>query len=496
MGDIHWDKHSLYSLARDRLSGRRLIVVSNREPYIHTRSGGDITYRRPVSGLTEALDPVMRAAGGCWIAYGSGDADRQTVDSNDRIAVPPDKPEYTLRRIWLTEEEIAGYYRGFSNEGLWPLCHITFTPPVFRRTDWETYRDVNRKFADAVAEEITGTGDIVLVQDYHFALLPGMIKERVPGVTVGQFWHIPWVPGDIFRICPWRDELLEGMLGNDLLGFHIPGFCENFLETAGKIPGAETDPDTGTVTYKGKQTLVAPFPISVDFDGLTTGAWESTVDREMDILRRELKLEGKCVGIGMDRIDYTKGIPQRLEAIDRFLSDNPSYPGKVVFIQAGIPSRTGIGSYQQLASRVDEMAGEINAKYGNEQWRPLIMLSEQLTVERLNALRRLADFCIVSSLHDGMNLVAKEYVAARADGKGVLLLSEFTGAAEELRRALLINPYDIAGFANAIKTAIEMPGVEQEHRMKAMRETVSANNIYGWGANIVSRLVGFSEEHS
>jgi len=455
-------------------------------------SGDEIICKRPVSGLTEALDPVMRASKGTWIAYGSGDADRKVVDSRNRLAVPPEKPEYTLRRVWLTEDEVEGFYLGFSNEALWPLCHVTFTPPIFRETDWNTYKKVNKIFAEAVIKEVADRKAVVLVQDYHFALLSRLIKEQNPKLTVGQFWHIPWPTHEIFRTCPWREEILDGLLGNDLLGFHTQSYCNNFLETVEHSLETRSKRDKSAVSYRGKASLVQPFPISVDFDRLAQEAGSEEVEREMDSLRRELDLEGKYVGVGMDRMDYTKGIPERLQALDKFLEDFPSYRGKIVFIQAGMPSRTRIESYRNLGQKIDDLATNINDKHGNDSWKPVIMMTRQLSLSQLAALRRLASFCVVSSLHDGMNLVAKEFVSSRIDGDGVLILSQFTGAVTEMPEAISINPYAINNFAQKIKEAIEMPEIERRRRMKAMRETVATNNIYWWGASMVSRLISMA----
>lgn len=492
MEDSKWDKDRLFRLVQARLGDKLFLVVSNREPYVHTMSGEEIICTRPVGGLTEALDPVMRAARGSWVAQGTGNADKKVVDAHDRIAVPPEKPEYTLRRVWLTEEEVSGFYLGFANEALWPLCHVTYTMPVFRESDWETYKKVNRIFARAVLEEVKGREAVVLLQDYHFALLSRYIKEERPDLTVGQFWHIPWPTHEVFRTCPWPEEILDGMLGNDMFGFHIPNFANNFLETVERTLEARVDRNESTVTYRGQTTAIRPFPISVDFDSLAQAAGTKEVEEEMANLRRELDLEGKIVGIGMDRIDYTKGIPQRLQALHKFFDDNPGYRGKVVFIQAGMPSRTQIESYQNINRQIDGLAASMNEKYGTASWQPVVMMTRQLSPATLVALRRLADFCIVSSLHDGMNLVAKEYVAARVDGDGVLILSKFTGAAAELKTALLINPYAIGDFAAGIKQAVEMPEDERRRRMKTMRDTVSGNNIYRWGADTVSSLISIA----
>ncbi|MFQ6121478.1 MAG: trehalose-6-phosphate synthase [Dehalococcoidales bacterium] len=492
MEDLKWDKDRLYQLVQGKLGDYLFLVASNREPYIHTMSGDEIVCNRPVSGLTEALDPVMRASKGTWIAYGSGDADRKVVDSRNRVAVPPEKPEYTLRRVWLTKQEVEGFYLGFANEALWPLCHVTFTPPVFRESDWDTYKKVNQIFAEAILQEVADRKAVVLVQDYHFALLSRLIKQQKPGLTVGQFWHIPWPTYEIFRTCPWQEEILDGLLGNDLLGFHTQSYCNNLLESVEHTLEAKIDRDRSAVTYRGRTTLVQPFPISVDFERLSQEAETEVVAKEMESLRHELDLEGKYVGIGMDRIDYTKGIPERLLALDKFFADFPSYRGKVVFIQAGMPSRTQIESYQNINQRIEDLMKSINDKYGNGSWKPVIPMTRQLAPATLAALRRLANFCVVSSLHDGMNLVAKEFVSSRVDGDGVLILSQFTGAVDEMPQALLINPYAINEFAKKIKEAIEMPEAERRRRMKSMRETVANNNIYRWGASTVFRLISIA----
>ncbi|MBA7693465.1 Trehalose-6-phosphate synthase [subsurface metagenome] len=340
---------------------------------------------------------------------------------------------------------------------------------------------------------MAGRRAMVLVQDYHFALLSRLIKEQNPEITVGQFWHIPWSTHEIFRTCPWQEEILDGLLGNDLLGFHTQSFCDNFLETVEHGSEAKIDRERFAVMHRGKTTLVQPFPISIDFEQLSQEAGTEAVEREMDNLRHELDLEGKYIGVGMDRIDYTKGIPERLQALDKFFEDFPSYIGKVVFIQAGMPSRTQIESYQEINQRIENLMGSINDKYGNDSWKPVIPMTRQLAPPTLAALRRLANFCIVSSLHDGMNLVAKEFVASRVDYDGVLILSQFTGAATELQDALLINPYAIHEFARKIKEAIEMPEVERRRRMKAMQKTVANNNIYRWGASLVSGLISIAE---
>jgi alpha,alpha-trehalose-phosphate synthase [UDP-forming] len=493
MEKSYWNKEKLYRLVKERLGDKRLIVVSNREPYIHSFSGGEIKWNTAVGGLTEALDPVLRAAGGTWIAQGSGDADRRVVDGRDRVAVPPDRPEYTLRRVWLTKAEVEGFYAGFSNKGLWPLCHNTPVKPEFNEADWHTYQKVNRIFAGAVIRE-AGAGKVaVLVQDYHFALLSRYLREKNPHLTIGQFWHIPWREYEVMRRCPWEREIIAGLLGNDLLGFHIKSYCRNFVESAEHGAGAEADLEKGAVSLSGRITYVEAFPISADFDAISEQARSGEVEREMDDLRREFDLGGKYIALGVDRLDYTKGIPERLLALEKLLADNPQYLGKVVYIMAGMPSRTQITTYQELDRRVNDLIEGINAKYGTASWKPVIPMMRQLTSVTLNALRRLAHLCLVSALHDGMNLVAKEYVSARNDGDGVVILSKFAGAAEELKDAILIDPRDIGEFAVKIKEAIEMPEAERRRRMAGLRRTVSDNNIYRWGADLISRLISIAE---
>jgi alpha,alpha-trehalose-phosphate synthase [UDP-forming] len=505
MAKKQWNKDSLYRLVEAELGGSLFIVVSNREPYVHTYTPGDkrgssdrkIKVTHPVGGLTEALDPVMRAAGGTWVAWGSGDADfdEEVLDKDNRVMVPPPPEEgkYALRRVRLSEADVAGFYLGFANEALWPLCHVTFTPPNFREDWWHTYQKVNRTFADTVIREIGNRKAAVLVQDYHFALVSQYLKEGNPDLTVGQFWHIPWPAYETFRTCPWHEEILTGMLGNDLMGFHIRDFCDNFLDNAERILGAEIDRRNSVITYRGNRTEVKPFPISVDFDSLNKQAGAETVETEMKKLRKELNLDGKFLGVGMDRMDYTKGIPERLMALDKFLEDNPKYRGEIVFVQAGMPSRTQIDTYKQTGQRIDDLMNGINERYGTAGWKPVVPMTRQLSPVTLQALRRLADFCVVSSLHDGMNLVAKEYVSSRTDGDGVLILSRFTGAAVEMRDALLINPYDISDFALKIKEALEMSASERRQRMKRMRDIVAGNNIYKWAGDMVSRLIEITE---
>jgi trehalose 6-phosphate synthase len=481
-------KEKLQELVKDKLSDRLLIIVSNREPYIHVASGKDVECIVPASGLTMALDPVMRACGGSWVAHGSGSADKEVVDEHHRVMVPPDDQNYSLRRVWLTKEEEEGYYLGFSNEALWPLCHVAYTPPNFDEADWNTYKKVNQIFADAVLDEIGDKEAFVFIQDYHLALLPELIKAKNPDVVTAQFWHIPWPNPEAFRICPWGNEILEGLLYNDMIGFHIRYHCQNFLDTVNKTLETKIDFEKWAVYRGDRTTLVRSFPISVDFDRISREVASDQVKKEMEIIRQNWKLEDEFVGVAIDRIDYTKGIPHRLKALDKFFAKYPEYQGRVVLFQLGEPSRIHIKRYKELNAEVDDLVEEINWKYQSRGWKPIVYVKRHCTPATLLAFNMLARFCIVSSLHDGMNLVAKEFVSSRIDNDGVLILSKFTGAARELDEAVLINPYATDEFAEAIKKAVEMSSSERSERMKKLRQTVSDNNIYKWAGDIISEL--------
>jgi trehalose-6-phosphate synthase len=490
-GESMWTADRLSVQLRARLQDGRLFVVSNREPYMHQRNGKAIEVVVPPSGLVTALEPVLNACDGTWIAHGNGKADAEVVDASDRLRVPPDDPRYTLRRVWLTKEEEEGYYYGFANEGLWPLCHIAHTRPLFRATDWQYYQDVNRKFASAVLEEIKNVHrPVVLVQDYHFALLPRLIKEQRPDARVAIFWHIPWPNPEAFGICPWQRQLVDGLLGADLIGFHIQSHCNNFLETVDRVVESRVDWEHFSVLRQDHHTIVHPFPVSVDFVG--DDAAESDNHGfdylERAALLRSLGVEATFMGIGVDRVDYTKGILERFLAIEHFLEKYPTYQGKFTFVQIGAPSRTHIKRYHDLLAEVEAEAERINWRFQGGNWKPIVFLKRQHSHEEIEPYYRAAALCLVTSLHDGMNLVAKEFLAARRDEGGVLILSQFTGAARELRDALLVNPYDIDQTAEAIRAALEMEPEEKQMRMHRMRKSIQEHNIYRWAGDLVTAL--------
>jgi trehalose 6-phosphate synthase len=485
-----WTAERLRVNLRNKLQGRPLFIVSNREPYMHTYTEHATDVIVPASGLVTALEPVLLACDGTWIAHGAGSADRAFVDEHDRLRVPPDRPSYTLRRVWLTENEENGYYYGFSNEGLWPLCHIAHTRPIFRPEDWTSYQDANRRFADAVLEEMADTySPVLLAQDYHFALLPRLVKEARPDARVAIFWHIPWPNPEAFGICPWSRELVDGLLGADLIGFHTQSHCNNFLETVDRSIEALTEWDRFAVNRLGHVTSVRPYPISVAFPEAPSPSRARLAGAEHASLCEELGLEASTLIVGVDRVDYTKGILERFRAVERLLDECPSFQRRVTLVQIGAPSRTQIDRYQQFFDEVAAEAARINARFGDGRWRPIALLNRHHTHQQIARFFRAATACLVTSLHDGMNLVAKEFVAAREDNHGVLILSTFTGAALELTDALLVNPYDIRQVAGAIRRAIEMSDEEQAGRMRRMRLHVRDHNVYRWAATLLTDLV-------
>ena len=488
-GQSQWTADRLAVHIRSRLGDGRLFVVSNREPYMHTRRGKFLEVSVPPSGLVTALEPVLCACDGTWIAHGSGDADMEAIDHHNRLRVPPEDPQYTLRRVWLTKEEEEGYYYGFANEGLWPLCHIAHTRPIFRANDWQHYQAVNNKFADALLEEMEGTiNPVVLVQDYHFALLPRLIKQRRSDARVAIFWHIPWPNQEAFGICPWQRELVDGLLGADLIGFHIQSHCNNFLQTADRIVESRIDRERFSVQRHGHLTMVRPFPISVDFADAGGDAAQEPPYVERSALLKALGIEAAFVGVGVDRLDYTKGILERFLAIERFLEKYPRYQGQFTFIQIGAPSRSHIKRYHDLQAEVEAEADRINWRFRLDRWKPIVLLNWQHSHKEIQAYYRAADLCLVTSLHDGMNLVAKEFVAARSDERGVLILSCFTGAARELTDALQVNPYDIDQTAEAIHAALEMEPEEKQLRLQRMRKIVREHNVYHWAGTLIANL--------
>ncbi|MCH7344752.1 trehalose-6-phosphate synthase [Pelomonas sp. CA6] len=482
-----WDPERLRQLLKTQLRGDQVIIVSNREPYIHQHGPDGIVVRRPASGLVTAVEPVMRACSGTWIAHGSGDADREVVDAQDCVAVPPDSGEYRLRRIWLSDEEEQGYYYGFANEGLWPLCHVAHVRPVFRESDWACYRAVNQRFADAVVAEARGEDPVVMVQDYHFALLPAMVRQRLPKATILTFWHIPWPNPESFGICPWRRELLQGLLGSTILGFHTRFHCKNFLETVDRFLEARIEHEHSTISYRGAQTLIESYPISIAWPSeAQQAAWPPPAEARRAVLERLQLPRDTVLAVGVDRFDYTKGILERLHAVERLLEKRPQWQGSFVLVQVAAPTRSVLEEYRDFQHRIQRVAERINRRFGAGRYQPVVLLAEQHDSVAVNELYRAADICVVTSLHDGMNLVCKEFIAARDDERGVLILSRFAGAARELTEALIVNPYHVEETADALHRAALMPEAEQRERMASLRMTVREFNVYRWAGRMLA----------
>ncbi|WP_181166005.1 MULTISPECIES: trehalose-6-phosphate synthase [unclassified Mesorhizobium] len=482
---VQWSPETLRHILAKELPDAQVIVVSNREPYIHNRNGDEIQLVVPASGLVSALEPITRACAGTWIAYGGGSADPLVVDENDRVEVPPENPSYTLRRVWLSEGELQGYYLGFANEGLWPLCHIAFTRPIFRASDWEAYEAVNRKFADTVVAEARNERPIVLVQDYHFALLPRMIRERLPEAIIITFWHIPWPNSEVFSICPWREKILEGLLGSSIVGFHTQFHCNNFIDSVDRFLESRIEREDSAISYGGQISLVHAYPISIEWEPPRLSKLPAVAECRRLIRDKFGFAENVRLCVGVERLDYTKGILDRLNALDELLTLHPEWIGKVAFLQVAAPSRGTLPAYQQLYEECLRHAEDINQRHGREGYTPVVLVTEHHSQTQVYEIYRAADVCMVTSLHDGMNLVAKEFVAAREDEQGVLLLSMFAGASKELLEALIVNPYDAAMMGDALLQALTMSPEEQSQRMRRMREVVRENNVYRWAGSML-----------
>jgi trehalose-6-phosphate synthase len=486
--DFHenWTPQALRQVVRDHLRSAQVIIVSNREPYIHNY---DADHRPvvqvPASGMVTALEPIMRACSGVWVAHGAGTADRETVDRYDQLRVPPDDPSYTLRRVWLTPEQEQGYYYGFSNEGLWPLCHLAYVRPAFRAGDWRAYEEVNAKFAEVVAAEANTDSPVILIQDFHFALLPQLIRNKIPRATIALFWHIPWPNAETFGVCPWKREMLLNMLAADILGFHTRYHCQNFLESVDRFVECQIDREHMTVTLQGHVCRVAPYPISIEWPPRWLQFLPDVATCRATVRERNHIGADVTIGLGVERWDFTKGIIERFQALEILLDRNPRHRGRVCLLQVAAPSRSQLPAYQALQQHTYSEVERINSKFAEGEWRPIVLIDEHQEPLRVFELYRAADFCLVNSLHDGMNLVAKEFVAARDDEDGVLILSTFAGASRELAEAVLINPFDVTETANAMETAMRMGRDERRNRMSLMRRTVKENNVYRWAGRML-----------
>jgi len=484
-------KEDLQGFVQEKLSDYLFVVVSNRQPYEHVYKKGKIECQRTSGGVITALDPVMQACHGLWIAASSGEADHRVTDRFNKIAVPVNSPTYTLKRVWLSKPEEEGYYYGYSNDGLWPLCHTAFQRPVFKQEDWQHYINVNEKFAKSIMEEVGSAKAFIWIQDYHFCLLPKLLKDMAAPnqLIIAHFWHIPWPSYETFRICPQKNEILEGMLANDMISFHTHSHCNNFLEVVDRQLESKIDRERFSVIRKDHETLIRPYPISIDFEDINRQAQTDDFERLKNDLIEEFHLGDCQLLLGVDRIDYTKGIPERLEAIDRLLEKHPELKGKIIFLQLGVLSRIHLAKYKALNDEINALVEKINWKHSTDDWSPVIFIRNNVPLSKLLILYRMAEVCIVSALHDGMNLVAKEFVGAHCDEDGVLILSQFAGSARELSEAILINPYDSEQFSDSIYQALTMPVEERRKHMIKMRQTVNENNIYRWAGKFLSGLL-------
>jgi trehalose 6-phosphate synthase len=477
-----WSAQRLRAMLQTEYADDEIIVVSNRQPYSHERRGDEVVVTQPASGLVTALEPVLRAASGTWVAHGSGSADQLVSDRDGCVQVPPEQPSYTLRRLWLTTEQVKGYYEGFANEGLWPLCHIAHVRPVFRAEDWRHFVDVSQRFADAVVKSARRADPLVLVQDYHMPLVPQMIRDRLPQATVVTFWHIPWPMSETFGICPWREQILEGLLGSHIVGLQTRAHCRNFIDAVDTFLESRIEHEDSTVHRGGQLTRVAPYPISI--------AWPPANEEPIEATRARIHQwlglpPGHRMAIGIDRLDYIKGLIERFAAVEHLLRSQPQWRGRFTLVQVASPSRSDLPEYQAFHDRVLDEARRINDAYGTERAPAILLRVEHHGAQTVRDLYRSADVAMVTSLHDGMNLVAKEYVAARDDDLGVLLLSVFTGASRELHEALLVNPYSAEQTGEALARALAMPPAEQRERMRTMRAWVRSHNIYRWAGSML-----------
>ena len=487
-------KDQLHALLADRFPNRKIVIVANREPLVHSRDAqGRLQTSHPASGMTTALAPIVHACSGAWVAHGSGSADFDVTDERSGIAWPTEASTGRLRRVRLTKEIEAGYYYGLSNEGLWPLCHIAYTAPLFRHADWDQYHAANRAFADAVLDEIGSAQAAVFVQDYHLALLPRFLRKARPDLLLAHFWHIPWPNREVMRVFPWAETLLDGMLGNDLVGFQVQHHCNNFLDTIDRSIEALVDYEHGRATRNGRPTFVRPFPISIDVEAYAARARASSFEKDFPELARDTR--GQLLLLGVDRLDYTKGIPHRVRIFETLLAKHPELRGRATFVQIGAPTRSAIGVYASVAREVAELAAQVNARFGTGDWLPIRYVPEHTDRDMLATLFRRADACLVTPLHDGMNLVAKEYIAAHAGEPGTLLLSKFSGASRELLEAALVNPYDIETSANVLAESLTMPEAARGEAMTRLFERIRAHDVYDWAHDIFRALDDIARRH-
>jgi len=482
-----WTAARLRELIARAYRGESVIVLANRAPFqCDFAPDGSIIVKRSSGGLVTALEPVMEACAGVWIAGRSGSAGRNFVDGSRARAGAAANRSYRVRHVSLDPHEERGYYYGFANEGLWPLCHRTGVRPVFRRGDFNAYRAVNGAFADAACEEAASDRPLVLVQDYHFALVPRMIRERLPLARAVSFWHIPWPRPRDFAACPCGRQLVEGLLGASVVGFQTEDDCRNFIDTVECTLDADIDRERNTIAYEGRRTAIRAYPVSVEWPSRWARQSSSVAECRAEVSRRLGLPADVRLAVGVDRLDYTKGIVEKFLAAERLLASHPEFRGRFVLVQLAEPSRECLPSYRELRSRVRDTADCINARFGGNAYRPIVLLEAHHQPADVYRFLRAADVCYVGSLHDGMNLVAKEFVSARDDERGVLVLSGFAGAARELSAAMIVNPYAIDDAARALAGGLNMPDADQSTRMRAMRSVIAQHNSYTWAGKMLT----------
>jgi len=455
----------------------RLLIVSNRLPVTVIRKKGRIYLQPSVGGLATGLASVLRKYDTLWVGWPGIEMENSEENLEARM-----KSE-GLYPVHLSKGEINGYYHGFCNKTIWPLFHSFPQYTIYNEKWWSVYKKVNEKFLNVVTE-IAKPGDIIWIHDYHLMLLPNLLRKEKPAVKIGFFLHIPFPPFEMFRLLPWRRDLIEGLLGADLIGFHIYDYVQNFLQCVHRLLGYEHE--LGRLIVEDRVVKVDAFPMGIDYDKFRNIASSSQVEEEVKKIHK--KLGGRRIILSVDRLDYTKGIPLRLEAFDLFLDKYPEYVGKVTFVLKLVPSRTKVEHYVQLKKYVDELVGKINGKYGDIDWIPVQYIYRFLPFEKLVALYRAADVALIIPLRDGMNLVAKEFVASKVDSRGVLILSETTGAAFELVEAIVVNPNNKEEVAEALKRALEMSEDEQINRNRAMQERLRRYNVEKWTEEFIQEL--------
>ena len=446
----------------------QLIVVSNRLPITVLRQGDRVVARRSAGGLVSALEPVLERHGGTWVGWPG-------VPLETMSELPSADTPYSIVPVGLDHAEIKGFYHGFANATLWPLFHGFPTRARFEREEWKAYAKANQRFAETTAAAATGAS-LVWVHDYQLILTPVSLRERNPSVRVVFFLHIPFPPFDIFRLLPWDRELLHGLLACDLIGFHSQGYVRNFLDCVERLLGVRMDRDAQLVEYGGRTVRVGAFPLGIDFELYET--------RARDAPRADVPTER--IVLGVDRLDYTKGIPERIRAFERLLTVHPEHRERVVLLQLAVPSRGAVLEYRRLKRQIDELVGQVNGRFGTPQWAPIHYVHRSATPAHLVALYRDADVALVTPLRDGMNLVAKEYIACQVGDPGVLVLSRFAGASETMREALLVNPYNIDATAEALHRALVMEESERRSRLAALRWRERRHNVHAW----VSEFLG------